>query len=113
MTNDTTIAVVGCGYVGLVTAVGLAEQGLRVRAYDRDRARVERSLSRVDRGLNGGRVINLPVPYCPEVRDRENAQWTTLDKAAHILLNVAYVGWHSSDSQVVDSLTIHLNLDEN
>jgi len=41
VTNDTTIAVVGCGYVGLVTAVGLAEQGLRVRAYDRDRARVE------------------------------------------------------------------------
>jgi UDPglucose 6-dehydrogenase len=30
------IAVVGCGYVGLVTAVGLAEQGLRVQAYDVD-----------------------------------------------------------------------------
>jgi UDPglucose 6-dehydrogenase len=32
--------VVGCGYVGLVTAVGLAEQGLRVRAYDVDQARL-------------------------------------------------------------------------
>jgi UDPglucose 6-dehydrogenase len=34
------IAVVGCGYVGLVTAVGLAEQGLRVRAYDVDPERL-------------------------------------------------------------------------
>jgi UDPglucose 6-dehydrogenase len=34
------ISVVGCGYVGLVTAVGLAEQGLRVRAYDVDPVRV-------------------------------------------------------------------------
>jgi len=34
-------AVVGCGYVGLVTAVGLAEQGLRVRAYDVDPERLE------------------------------------------------------------------------
>ena len=34
------IAVIGCGYVGLVTAVGLAEQGMRVRAYDVDPARV-------------------------------------------------------------------------
>jgi UDPglucose 6-dehydrogenase len=32
--------VVGCGYVGLVTAVGLAEQGLRVRAYDVDLPRL-------------------------------------------------------------------------
>jgi UDPglucose 6-dehydrogenase len=34
------IAVIGCGYVGLVTAVGLAEQGYRVRAYDIDPARI-------------------------------------------------------------------------
>ena len=34
------IAVVGCGYVGLVTAVGYAEQGMRVRAYDVDPRRV-------------------------------------------------------------------------
>ena len=34
------IAVVGCGYVGLVTAVGLAEQGLRVRAFDVDQDRL-------------------------------------------------------------------------
>ncbi len=39
-TQPGEIAVVGCGYVGLVTAVGLAEQGLRVRAYDVDRARI-------------------------------------------------------------------------
>ena len=40
MPNTDQIAVVGCGYVGLVTAVGLAEQGLRVRAYDVDPARL-------------------------------------------------------------------------
>ena len=47
MTNGETqaadadqIAVVGCGYVGLVTAVGLAEQGLRVRAFDVDPIRI-------------------------------------------------------------------------
>ena len=34
------IAVIGCGYVGLVTAVGLAEQGYRVRAYDIDPDRI-------------------------------------------------------------------------
>jgi len=34
------IAVVGCGYVGLVTAVGLAEQGMRVRAFDVDPVRL-------------------------------------------------------------------------
>jgi UDPglucose 6-dehydrogenase len=38
--NDL-IAVVGCGYVGLVTAVGLAEQGMRVRAFDVDPVRLE------------------------------------------------------------------------
>ncbi len=37
--NDL-IAVVGCGYVGLVTAVGLAEQGMRVRAFDVDPERI-------------------------------------------------------------------------
>lgn len=36
MPETDVIAVVGCGYVGLVTAVGLAGQGLRVRAYDVD-----------------------------------------------------------------------------
>ena len=40
MSGTGLIAVVGCGYVGLVTAVGLAEQGLRVRAYDIDPARI-------------------------------------------------------------------------
>lgn len=40
MAQADLIAVVGCGYVGLVTAVGLAEQGLRVRAYDVDPIRV-------------------------------------------------------------------------
>ena len=40
MPNTDQIAVVGCGYVGLVTAVGLAEQGLRVRAFDVDPARL-------------------------------------------------------------------------
>lgn len=40
MQQTDLIAVVGCGYVGLVTAVGLAEQGLRVQAYDVDAARV-------------------------------------------------------------------------
>jgi UDPglucose 6-dehydrogenase len=41
-TSDTAdvIAVVGCGYVGLVTAVGLAEQGVRVRAFDVDPVRI-------------------------------------------------------------------------
>lgn len=34
------VTVIGCGYVGLVTAVGLAEQGLQVRAFDVDRGRV-------------------------------------------------------------------------
>jgi len=34
MANTDLIAVVGCGYVGLVTAVGLAEQGLRVQNVD-------------------------------------------------------------------------------
>lgn len=34
------ITVVGCGYVGLVTAIGLAEQGRRVLAYDVDPERV-------------------------------------------------------------------------
>jgi UDPglucose 6-dehydrogenase len=37
---STDIAVIGCGYVGLVTAVGLAEQGYRVRAYDVDTDRI-------------------------------------------------------------------------
>lgn len=41
MTHTDLIAVVGCGYVGLVTAVGLAEQGLRVQGYDVDPARIE------------------------------------------------------------------------
>ena len=41
MADGTSIAVVGCGYVGLVTAVGLAEQGLRVRAFDKDPDRVD------------------------------------------------------------------------
>lgn len=36
----TEVAVIGCGYVGLVTAVGLAEQGLRVRAFDVDLSRL-------------------------------------------------------------------------
>jgi UDPglucose 6-dehydrogenase len=40
MATTDLIAVVGCGYVGLVTAVGLAEQGLRVRAYDVDPERL-------------------------------------------------------------------------
>ncbi len=40
MSESEQVAVVGCGYVGLVTAVGLAEQGLRVRAYDIDPERV-------------------------------------------------------------------------
>jgi UDPglucose 6-dehydrogenase len=40
MAKTDLIAVVGCGYVGLVTAEGLAEQGLRVRAYDVDPARL-------------------------------------------------------------------------
>lgn len=40
MRRDELIAVVGCGYVGLVTAVGLAEQGFRVQAYDVDPARI-------------------------------------------------------------------------
>jgi UDPglucose 6-dehydrogenase len=38
--SSIEIAVIGCGYVGLVTAVGLAEHGYRVRAYDVDQARV-------------------------------------------------------------------------
>jgi UDPglucose 6-dehydrogenase len=37
---ENDVAVVGCGYVGLVTAIGLAEQGNRVRAYDIDAARI-------------------------------------------------------------------------
>ncbi len=47
MQEPSSIAVVGCGYVGLVTAVGLAEQGNRVRAYDIDSIRIAacRSLS--------------------------------------------------------------------
>jgi UDPglucose 6-dehydrogenase len=40
-TEPNLIAVVGCGYVGLVTAVGLAEHGLRVRAYDVDAVHLE------------------------------------------------------------------------
>ena len=40
MPQADLIAVVGCGYVGLVTAVGLAEQGMRVRAYDVDAVRL-------------------------------------------------------------------------
>ena len=40
MPHADLIAVIGCGYVGLVTAVGLAEQGMRVRAYDVDPARI-------------------------------------------------------------------------
>ncbi len=40
MPQADAVAVVGCGYVGLVTAVGLAEQGLRVRAYDVDPTRI-------------------------------------------------------------------------
>jgi UDPglucose 6-dehydrogenase len=40
MPNTDVISVVGCGYVGLVTAVGLAEQGLRVRAFDVDLERL-------------------------------------------------------------------------
>lgn len=40
MAHQEPIAVVGCGYVGLVTAVGLAEQGFRVRAYDIDPVRI-------------------------------------------------------------------------
>ncbi len=40
MSENESVAVVGCGYVGLVTAVGLAEQGVRVRAYDVDPERV-------------------------------------------------------------------------
>jgi len=38
--DNALIAVVGCGYVGLVTAIGIAEQGLRVLAYDTDTQRV-------------------------------------------------------------------------
>jgi UDPglucose 6-dehydrogenase len=41
--GSADIVVVGCGYVGLVTAVGLAEQGHRVRAYDVDPVRVAAS----------------------------------------------------------------------
>ena len=41
MAKNDLIAVVGCGYVGLVTAVGLAEQGMRVRAFDVDPARIK------------------------------------------------------------------------
>lgn len=41
MAKTDPIAIVGCGYVGLVTAVGLAEQGMRVRAYDVDPTRLE------------------------------------------------------------------------
>lgn len=40
MADSDQIAVVGCGYVGLVTAVGLAEQGMRVRAFDVDAERL-------------------------------------------------------------------------
>lgn len=40
MPGTHQIAVVGCGYVGLVTAVGLAEQGMRVRAFDVDSERL-------------------------------------------------------------------------
>lgn len=40
MAKNDLIAVVGCGYVGLVTAVGLAEQGMRVRAFDVDPVRL-------------------------------------------------------------------------
>ena len=37
---EADLVVVGCGYVGLVTAVGLAEQGMRVRAFDVDPVRL-------------------------------------------------------------------------
>ena len=40
MVESDQIAVVGSGYVGLVTAVGLAEQGMRVRAFDVDPERL-------------------------------------------------------------------------
>ncbi|MFN8556272.1 MAG: 3-hydroxyacyl-CoA dehydrogenase NAD-binding domain-containing protein [Dehalococcoidia bacterium] len=40
-TSATAIAVVGCGYVGLVTAAGFAEQGHRVYAFDSDAERVQ------------------------------------------------------------------------
>ena len=40
MATSDLITVVGCGYVGLVTAVGLAEQGMRVRAFDVDPVRL-------------------------------------------------------------------------
>ena len=64
-----SVAVVGCGHVGLVMAAGLAELGHRVVGVDRDEKLVQRLCARdvaihepglpelVDRGLSSGRLV--------------------------------------------------------
>ncbi len=44
--NSARISVVGCGWVGLVTALGFAENGHHVEAFDKDSTRVQRLLNR-------------------------------------------------------------------
>ncbi|HEX5370962.1 MAG TPA: UDP-glucose/GDP-mannose dehydrogenase family protein [Dehalococcoidia bacterium] len=44
--NSARISVVGCGWVGLVTALGFAENGHQVEAFDKDSVRIQRLRNR-------------------------------------------------------------------
>jgi UDPglucose 6-dehydrogenase len=96
------IAVIGTGYVGLVTAAGFAEQGSEVWCIDIDEAKIE--------GLRAGRV---PIwePGLEEVvarhRDRLHFSTDLSDALDHARLLFVAVGTPSTYSGDADLSAVH------